>query len=70
MVRWGQAPLSPELLAAATGVFRADLHDAAVGTAAGLAAGEPADAIGAFAGPAFDAHDVASHLAAWTDDST
>ncbi len=27
--------------------------------------GEPADGIGAFAGPAFDADDIAAHLAAW-----
>jgi len=25
----------------------------------------PADGIGAFAGPAFDADDIAAHLAAW-----
>ena len=30
MVRWGQAPLSPELLAAAKGVVRPDLYDAAM----------------------------------------
>ena len=30
MVRWGQAPLSAELLAAATGVVRPDLYDAAM----------------------------------------
>ena len=35
MVRWGQAPLSDELLAAAKAVFRPDLYDAAlVGRAA------------------------------------
>jgi hypothetical protein len=28
--------------------------------------GEPADRIGAFAGPAFDPHDIAAHLAAWS----
>jgi ABC-type nitrate/sulfonate/bicarbonate transport system substrate-binding protein len=65
MVRWGQAPLSPELLAAATGVFRPELYEAAVGDAARLPAGEPADDIGAFAGPAFDPADIAAHLAAW-----
>ena len=31
MVRWGQAPLSDELLAAAKAVFRPDLYDAALG---------------------------------------
>jgi NitT/TauT family transport system ATP-binding protein len=65
MVRWGQAPLSPETLAMATGVFRPDLYDAAVGGSAGRPAGEPADGIGAFAGPAFDPGGVAAHLAAW-----
>ena len=30
MVRWGQAPLSDELLAAAKAVFRPDLYDAAL----------------------------------------
>ena len=30
MVRWGQAPLSPELLAAAKSVFRPDLYDDAL----------------------------------------
>jgi NitT/TauT family transport system ATP-binding protein len=66
MVRWGQAPLSPELLATVTGVFRPDLSEAAVGTAAGAAAGEPTDGIGAFAGPAFDPDGIAAHLAAWS----
>jgi NitT/TauT family transport system ATP-binding protein len=61
MVRWGQAPLSSALLAAAKAVFRPDLYDAAVGTAAPA----PADHIGAFAGPAFDPNDIAAHLAAW-----
>jgi len=65
MVRWGQTPLSPELLAAATGVFRPELYEAAVGGAPRLPAGEPADDIGAFAGPAFDPADIAAHLAAW-----
>ena len=65
MVRWGQAPLSQELLAATAEVFRPDLYDAAVGGSAGLPAGEPADDIGAFAGPAFDPHDIAAHLTAW-----
>jgi NitT/TauT family transport system ATP-binding protein len=65
MVRWGQAPLSTDLLAAAEAVFRPDLHDAALGKPPSSAAGEPADHIGAFAGPAFDANDIAAHLAAW-----
>jgi ABC-type nitrate/sulfonate/bicarbonate transport system substrate-binding protein len=65
MVRWGQAALSDEMLAAATAVFRPDLYDAAVGTAAPDLAGEPADGIGAFTGPRFSAQDVAGYLAAW-----
>ncbi|HWE20661.1 MAG TPA: CmpA/NrtA family ABC transporter substrate-binding protein [Hyphomicrobiaceae bacterium] len=65
MVRWGQAPLSPELLATAIGVFRPDLYEVAVEGAVTAAAGEPADGIGAFAGPAFDPHDIAAHLTGW-----
>jgi NitT/TauT family transport system ATP-binding protein len=66
MVRWGQAPLSDELLAAAKAVFRPDLYDRALDLKDDLGTGEPADGIGAFAGPAFDANDISSHLAAWT----
>jgi ABC-type nitrate/sulfonate/bicarbonate transport system substrate-binding protein len=65
MVRWGQAPLSPELLAAAKAVFRPDLYDAAGAAPEPPAVGEPADGIGAFAGPPFDPNDIAAHLAAW-----
>ena len=63
MVRWGQASVSPEALKTAMAVFRPDLYDAALGRQA-----KPADAsgaIGAFAGPAFDANDIAGHLAAF-----
>jgi len=63
MVRWGQAPLSSELLAAAKAVFRPDLYDSAL--AEPSPAGAPADRIGAFVGPVFDADDIATHLAAW-----
>jgi NitT/TauT family transport system ATP-binding protein len=66
MVRWGQAPLSAELLAAAKRVWRPDLYDAALGGDGALPPGEPADGIGAFAGPAFDPDDIGAHLAAWT----
>jgi two-component system, oxyanion-binding sensor len=65
MVRWGQAPLSAEMLAAAKAVFRPDLFDAALPDGKPDLAGEPADGIGAFAGPPFDANDVAGHFAAW-----
>ena len=66
MVRWGQAPLSREMLSTAKAVWRPDLYDAAVGKPAAPTAGEPADGIGAFAGPAFDPDDIEAHLAAWT----
>jgi two-component system, oxyanion-binding sensor len=65
MVRWGQAPLSAELLATAKAVFRPDLYDAAIGEARPDLAGEPADGIGAFAGPDFDPNDIEAHLANW-----
>ncbi len=63
MVRWGQASISPEALRIARSVFRPDLYDAALGRE-----GQPASAsgsIGAFAGPPFDAEDIAGHLAAF-----
>jgi NitT/TauT family transport system ATP-binding protein len=66
MVRWGQAPLSREMLGAAKAVWRPDLYDAALGGAVAPAAGEPADGIGAFAGPPFDPDDIEAHLAAWS----
>jgi ABC-type nitrate/sulfonate/bicarbonate transport system substrate-binding protein len=61
MVRWGQATISPEALEIAKEVFRPDLYDAALGRAGKVA--EVSDAIGAFAGPPFDASDIAGHLA-------
>jgi two-component system, oxyanion-binding sensor len=64
MVRWGQAPLSEPMLASAKAVFRPDLFDAALGNKA-IDNAAPADGIGIFAGPAFDADDVAGHLRAW-----
>jgi NitT/TauT family transport system ATP-binding protein len=64
MVRWRQASFSDELLAAAKGVFRSDLFDAALATD-GANANAPADRIGAFTGPPFDAEDVAAHLDFW-----
>jgi NitT/TauT family transport system ATP-binding protein len=65
MVRWGQAPLSPDLLASAKAVFRPDLFDQIVGPRAVPAASLPPDHIGAFAGPAFDPDDLRSYLTAW-----
>ena len=63
MVRWGQAAISPEALQTAKAVFRPDLYDAALGLAP--AATGPSEAIGAFAGPPFDADDIAGHLASF-----
>ena len=63
MVRWGQASISAEALQIAKAVFRPDLYDAALGSP-GKGAAAP-DTIGAFAGPAFDANDIAGHLAAF-----
>ena len=65
MVRWGQAPLSAELLAAAKAVFRPDLYDAAIVGAEPAVSGEPADGIGAFAGPPFDPGAISAHLESW-----
>ena len=50
--------LSAEMLAAAKAVFRPDLYDAALPGEAADMAGEPADGIGAFAGPPFDPDDI------------
>ena len=65
MVRWGQALLSSENLATAVATFRPDLHDEILGTNGALPASEPADRIGAFAGPAFNQYDISAHLEAW-----
>jgi len=65
IARWGQAPLSDELCAAAQSVFRPDLYDAAVGSGQPSHAGGPDDGIGAFVGPNFVPEDIAGHLTAW-----
>ena len=64
MVRWGQAPLSPELQQTAEAVFRPDLYDAALGVV-GTVNNDIPDAVGAFAGPAFDPQNIAAHLASF-----
>jgi two-component system, oxyanion-binding sensor len=64
MVRWGQASMSPEALKVTKAVFRPDLYDAALGIEAG-AATDASEAVGAFAGPPFDADDIAGHLASF-----
>ncbi len=66
MVRWGQAPLSKELLLAARETFRPDIYDEVLGEGDLPPAGEPADGVGAFDGTAFDPLDVEKHLAQWT----
>jgi ABC-type nitrate/sulfonate/bicarbonate transport system substrate-binding protein len=63
MVRWGQTSISPEALKTAKAVFRPELYDAALGNRAKPP--ESSGAIGAFAGPAFDADDIAGHLKAF-----
>lgn len=65
MVRWRQAELKDTLLAEALAVLRPDVYDRANGTTEALPPGEPADRIGAFAGPPFDPRNIAAHLAAW-----
>lgn len=64
MVRWGQTELRPEALRTAMGVFRPEVYDTAMGRA-GEAVAASSAAIGAFAGPAFDPHDIAGHLKAF-----
>ena len=63
MVRWGQASISPEAVEIAKSVFRPDLYDAALGRERKPVGAS--DAVGAFAGPPFDAEDIAGHLAAF-----
>ena len=65
MVRWGQTPMSNELCATAQAVFRPDLYDAELGGVHRRGEGEPADGVGGFIGPMFDASDIAGHIAAW-----
>lgn len=65
MVRWGQTPMSKELCATAQAVFRPDLYDAELGGVDQIGRSEPADGVGAFIGPMFDASDIAGHIAAW-----
>jgi len=66
LVRWGQAPMSEELLRLAQAVFRPDLYDAALGCAPSRYDDEPSDGVGAFIGSAFEVGNIAGHLAAWS----
>ena len=62
MVRWRQTAMSPEALKAAQDTFRPDLYDAALGR---TALPQPASkALGAFAGPHFEAGNVEAYFAA------
>jgi ABC-type nitrate/sulfonate/bicarbonate transport system substrate-binding protein len=61
MQRWGQAQPSPELLEAAKRTFRADLFDASLESPPPTPVSQ-SDSIGAFAGPVFDADNVAAYL--------
>jgi ABC-type nitrate/sulfonate/bicarbonate transport system substrate-binding protein len=61
MVRWHQAPLSPDFLAAAKACFRPDIYDLSGGASTKPAATR-SDGIDAFAGPSFDADDIANYV--------
>lgn len=62
MVRWNQAPLSPDLRAAAEACFRPDLYISALGETRTAPPASP-DRIRAFVGPPFDPCDIAGHIA-------
>jgi NitT/TauT family transport system ATP-binding protein len=64
MARWMQTPTSREALRTAIAVFRADLHDAALGQGTETKRA-PSSPIGAFAGPRFDPGDITSYLASF-----
>ena len=63
MVRWGQAPLSPDLADDARAVYRADLFDAALGATQARPQDLAGDRIGAFTGPVFDDGNIGAYLA-------
>ena len=54
MVRWGQAPMSSDLLNAARAVFSPEIYDAVLGTSEDERGQESADHIGVFTEPTFD----------------
>lgn len=65
MVRWNQAALAPDLLAAAKACFRPDLFDAALGRAAGAKSPHKLwGSVGGFTGPPFDPDDIAGYVQA------
>ena len=61
MVRWRQTAMSREALKAAQDVFRPDLYEAALGRAG--KSQTVSRALGAFAGPAFDAGNIEAYFA-------
>jgi two-component system, oxyanion-binding sensor len=65
IVRWGQAPLSEQLQAAAENVFCANLYDAAVSRVDPGGCSGWRDRIDAFDGADFDPDDIAGYLAFW-----
>jgi two-component system, oxyanion-binding sensor len=64
MARWGQTSMNRDGLRAAMAVFRADLHEAALGSG-GEDGTKLTGAIRAFAGPPFDPDDVGGYLASF-----
>jgi ABC-type nitrate/sulfonate/bicarbonate transport system substrate-binding protein len=65
MVRWKQAALSPDLLAAAKACFRPDLYDAALsGATSAKLPRKLLDSVGGFTGPPFDPDDIAGYVRA------
>jgi two-component system, oxyanion-binding sensor len=62
MVRWRQTPMSAEGLKTAEAVFRSDLYHSAFGRDGKQ--GPTSHPVSAFAGPAFDAKNIQSYLAA------
>ena len=63
MVRWQQAPWSPDLLSAAKACFRADIYEASRVVSAGSSS-VAAQHFRAFTGPNFDPGDIPGYLAA------
>jgi two-component system, oxyanion-binding sensor len=63
MVRWHQSEFSAAALSTAKACFRPDLYEAALGS--GVKSHRATDAFGAFAGPVFDAADIAGYVAAF-----
>jgi ABC-type nitrate/sulfonate/bicarbonate transport system substrate-binding protein len=62
MVRWRQTAVSPEALKTAQDVFRPDLYEAALGRPVGPQTASKA--LGAFAGPTFDAGNLEGYFGA------